>query len=300
MNRKTATTAAALLLLAGVAAIAVPALTKDRNAPSPASASASASAPATTGDTTTGADAGGATTTRAKAKNAATARLSEKYGDSRTKLAGHITTELMGMADDLLVIMDLAEKSSLGEAMFNDPFEALGVVKDSITLTDEQKTKITELQAASTKRQADEARKTVGDLKRQPELLMEALLLSDAFKRGEITHEEFDSAIKALSLPEDAMDLTFDRHGNDNAEDDPIFVAELLRVLDEAQAAAYKEALAAHKEAKAQEAPTAEKEVKTLEEYDKEISSTRKILSGAVQLMEGISDGGIDISVDKK
>ncbi len=299
MNRKTATTAAALLLLAGVASVAIPSLTKDRNAP--ASASASASVPANTGDTnTTGADAGGASSPRAKARNAATARLSEKYGDSRTKLAGHITTELMGMADDLLSIMDLAGKTKLGEAMFNDPFEALDAAKESITLTDEQKTKITELQAASTKRQADEARKLVGELKQEPEQLMEALLLSDAFKRGDITKDEFDSAIKALSLPEDAMDLTFDRHGNDNAEDDPIFVEELLRVLDEAQGAAYKEALAAHQDAKAKEASVAEKEVKTLEEYDKEIGSTRKILSGALQLMEGISDsGGLGITVEK-
>lgn len=292
MSNKTVSAAAALLLVAGVTAVAIPALNKDKN--SPPSASASASAPAAPGDTAsgTGADAGG-NAARAKAKtNAATARLTEKYGDSRTKLSGHIGNELVGMMEDLLGIMDTAGESGFGEAMFNDPADALGPAAESITLTDEQKAKVSELQAASTKREIDKARKMIADLRKEPEALMEVLLLTDALKRGQITREEFDSAKGALDFPEDALELAFDDMGESSIEDDPILIEELLRVLDEAQAKAYQEAIAAEKSAKAAEVGAKEEEIMSLEEFEKQITSTRKIVRGLAQMMEGITDGG--------
>ncbi|WP_035612720.1 sigma-70 family RNA polymerase sigma factor [Haloferula sp. BvORR071] len=288
MSHKAISAAAALLLLAGVTAVAVPALTKDKNAPS--SASASAPVPASAGEATPGADAGG-TTARAKSKSAATARLSEKYGDSRTKLAGHLSNEVIGMTEDLMVIMDFASQSQLGDAMFHDPGEALGAAAESITLTDEQKAKISELQAASMKRQTDEARKLIADLKKAPESLVEALLLTDALKRGEITKAEFDSARQSLDFPKDALNLALDGTESESAEDDPIFIEELLRVLDDAQGKAYKDALAAKKSTKEAETEAGEKGIMTLEEFETQITSTRKIMRGAAQMMEGMTNG---------
>lgn len=289
MSHKTVSAAAALLLLAGVTAVTVPALTKDKNAPTPASASA----PATSGEISAGAD-GGGTAARAKSKaNPATARLTEKYGDSRTKLASHLGTEVIGMVEDLLVIMDFAGKSTIGAEMFHDPEEALGDASKDIHLSDEQKAKISELQAASTKREMDEARTTLADLKKQPEKLVEAILLSDALKRGDISRAEFDAATKALDFSGDSLDLALDSSDHESAEDDPVFVEEVLRVLDEAQAKIYQEALAAKKTAKAADTAAADAKIMTIEEFEKQITSTRKIVRGAAQMMEGISDGGL-------
>ena len=230
---------------------------------------------------------------RAKAKaNPATARLSEKYGDARAKLSAHLSGELVGMLEDSVAIMDLAHRMDLGTQIADDPAEALGDAGKDIILTEEQKAKIAQLQTVSFKRQGDEARNVITFLKKDPAKIMEVILLRDAAKRGEITRAEYDSLSQGLDIPDDDLRLAFGGADIKDSGDDPVFLEELLRVLDEEQAKAYQEALAARQAAKPAEAAAAEEEFQTLEEFEKEISSGRQMMRGALQMMEGITNGG--------
>lgn len=288
MSQKAIVAGASLLLLAGVSAIAVPRML-DKDEKTTAASSASTGTAPFSGSALPSATA----STGKQRSNEAQARLAAKYGDARTKLSAHLHGEMIALLEDAVSVMETAHNLKLGEQFGDDPAESLGEIGEKLHLTEEQKKTLGQLENDSFKRDGEEARSLISLLKKEPASLMEYLLASDAVKRGEMTPADFAELEKSLSLPEDELSMALggdtDSMESDSL-DDEVFVEAFLAILDEEQQRILQEGLAARtKEEKAE----AEQEFSSLEEIEKQLASGRKMIGGAKQLMEGITDGGI-------
>lgn len=281
MTHKATIAGATLLLLAGVTAVAIPKLSEDKRAAaqsaslSPAEKSAASSS---------------STLPRAKESkaNPDTGRLSTKYGDSRTKLSSHLYGEFVGLMEDTVSVMNLAHKMDLGEEMAGNPETIFGDHVEQLALSEEQKQKLGTLQAEAMKREHQKMEDMIAALKKEPAKFMEYLLAADAMTRGELSRPDYDDILATLDLPEE--DLDFSLNGDvDDTLDDEIFVDELVKLLEEPQAELVRKIVA---EREAQK-PAKEDKPSSLEHVEKQIGAARKMIGGALQLMEGITDGGL-------
>jgi RNA polymerase sigma factor (sigma-70 family) len=285
MSKKAVIAGASLLLLAGVASIAVPRLSSDKAShPTVASSPQEEFKPSESALPALSAGKQRASDSRN--------RLSGKYGDARTKLSAHIQVELMALLEDLVSVMELAHKLDLGDQLGEDPAEPLGEVGKHLNLTDEQKKLLGRLQMEAFQRESNNARAVIAMIKEKPEILMEYLLAEDAMKRGDMTAAEYERIQKNLGIPEEEISKALGGEGDpmkDDALDDEVFVEDFLAILDEEQARVFQEGLAARN---AREQGEAEETFHTLEEMEKQISSGRKMIGGAKQLMEGLTEDG--------
>ncbi|MCW1916144.1 sigma-70 family RNA polymerase sigma factor [Luteolibacter sp. GHJ8] len=286
MSHKAIVAGASLLLLAGVTAIAVPRMRDGSDSTPSATSSTTGSAPFS------GSALPSAASTGKQRSNETQARLTAKYGDARTKLSAHLHGEMIALLEDAISVMEIAHSMKLGEQFGDDPAESLGELGEKLNLTEEQKKTLGQLENDSFKRDGEEARSLISLLKKEPASLMEYLLASDAVKRGEMTPAAFAELEKTLNIPED--DLSMAIGDTDSMEsdslDDEAFVEAFLAILDEEQKRIFQDGLAARTK---EEKTEAEQEFSTLEEIEKQVASGRKMIGGAKQLMEGITDGGI-------
>ena len=285
MTHKATITGAALLLLAGVTAVTVPKLAGTK-------AAASQSMPLSPSESSTASSTGSSSALpRAKASktNPDTGRLTTKYGDSRTKLSAHLHSEFVALMDDVAAVMNLAHKMDLGDEMADDPEAIFGEYTKQLALSDEQKQKFGTLQAEALKREVQKMQGTIADLKKEPAKFMEYLLAQDAVTRGDLSRAEYDEIFASLDLPEEELTFSLEDNNEEDLLDDAIFVDELVKVLDEQQAELVRKIVAEHKVEEPAKAP----EPASLEHVEKQISAGRKMIGGALQLMEGITDGGL-------
>lgn len=289
MSHKATIAGASLLLLAGVTAVAVPQFKKDK----PGSSLASSAATPDRGDGSSTKSAESSALPRTKGReNPANQRLTEKYGDARTKLSAHLYGEFIGLMDDTMAVMDMAHKMDLGEGMAEEPEEIFGDAAESLALNEDQKKQLVTLQAESLKRESEKMQGMITTLKQDPSKFMEYLLLQDAAKRGDIDRAEYDRVLGTLEIPEDEMEFSIGNSDDESPLDDEVFVEDFTKLLDENQA----ELLRALVEGRVKEKPADNHDPHTLEELEKQIASGRKMIGGAKQLMEGITDGGLNPS----
>ena len=283
MSHKAIVAGASLLLLAGVTAVAVPKITgaaRDRSTASTSSAAAGSNRAESALP-----DAGIAKLRTTESRS----RLADKYGDSRTKLATHLHGEMIALLEDMIFVMEVAHKMELG-AQLSDPAEALGELGTQLNLTEEQKKSLGELQNESFKREGDSARSIIALMKKEPEKMMEYALAGDAVKRGEMTPADYEEIKQGFDLPDAELSRALggtEPAQEDNPLDDPVFVDGLLAILDEEQAKILTEGIAARTP---QEKNKVAEELYTLEEMERQIASGRKMIGGAKQLMEGMTD----------
>jgi len=290
MSHKAIIAGASLLLLAGVTAVAVPKFTRDNSAA--ASAVTSPASQNSNRDRENDADA--ATASRSKTRGGAgSERLTAQYGDSRTKLSAHLYQEFIGMLEDSLSVMDLVHKMELGEAMAGDSEEALGEVGATLALTDEQKKEIADLQVDAMKREVDKTRANIAKLQKDPSKMMEYLLMQDAVKRGEASQADFDQFKKTFDVPDAEIELSIGSSEEESPLDDEAFVKEVLALLDEEQAKAFEESLGSRPAADAKPGSPEAEELMTLEEVEEKLSGGRKMIRGAIQMIEGMTNSGL-------
>ncbi len=284
MSHKAAITGAALLLLAGVTAVAVPKLTRDK-------ATAVTTLPSTSTGVVRETDMAPTTGSRTKSRaGAANDRLTAQYGDSRTKLSAHLCGEFIGMIEDSLAVMDLAHKMNFEEAMAGDAEEILGDAGKGLELTEDQAKKIANFQMESIRRETEGARSLLAATRKDPSKMMEYLLMQDAVQRGAMSRAEYDHLKGTLDLPEGSTELSLGDSGSDDPLSDEVFVQAVIEILDEEQAKLFQETLSNHQET-LESAP--EDEVSSLEEMEKTLSSGRKMIQGAIQMIEGMTNGGV-------
>lgn len=184
---------------------------------------------------------------------------------------------------DIASKMDPEEVASGAEEIFGDSAGLLA-------LTDEQQHKLAALQTESLKREGEKMRGLIATLKEDPSEFMEYLLLQDAAKRGDLERSEYDRLRALLDIPEEDLQLSLGEAEEEDPLDDEVFVADLIKALDERQAEVLRDMVEARKQKQSAEPG----DLASLEEIEKEIASGRKMIGGALQMMEGMTGGGVN------
>lgn len=230
--------------------------------------------------------------------------LAERYGESRTNLAKHVSTNVIGLLEDAVGMMEMASSGQLGGFGGGGMGlrAALGRNYNQLNLSEDQQTAAAALYADFQKREMERAKDSIGKLKEDPTALMRLMLASDSFKRGELSEEEY-KAMQAESGSDLAgvmnpLDRNNFRGGQPMA--DEAFVSGFQALLSPEQSGTFQTSLdqraervaaAAENSAAADPANITNLPAMELEQLDRAVNSGRAITGGLKQMMEGV--GGL-------
>jgi hypothetical protein len=232
----------------------------------------------------------------------ANADLVAKYGEARTNLSKHVSTNIVSIMEDAVQMGEMMTSGQAGAFGGGGLGRALGRLGRDLELTPEQREKADALVKEFQQRQTERSRAAVARLKQDPTALMKLMLASDASARGEMSDEEYKS------LQADAgKDLTgvinpLDRKnmGGGSALNDPDFVSGFKAILDPTQSEKL-DATMTQRQAEASADPNAVAGVDEgniaglpkmeLEKLDTSITSALKITTGIKTMMDGF--GGL-------
>lgn len=299
---KTSAIAVAVLLCAGIAAIAL-----ILNKPEKSTSSSPPSPPAPRSGAASDGDRNSATTnvtaprdrTREAVKNP---DLAAKYGESRTNLSKHISGNVIGLLEDAVQMGEMVTSGQMGAGFGGRGAMgmALGRTNNELQLSEEQKEKAAKLFSDYQKRQIASSKEALERLKKDPTPLMKLMLASDASSRGDIQDEEYK-----LLQTESGKDLMgvmnpLDRNnfGGGKPLQEATFLAEYQSILDPSQI----EKLQISMEQQNTANPRAEVPEVTpgnianlpkmeLEKLDTSIEAAKKITTGLKSMMDGF--GGL-------
>ncbi|WP_193210650.1 RNA polymerase sigma factor [Luteolibacter marinus] len=301
MTKKTAITAgAAVLLLAGGGMVA---LNQSRQTENATTASAPEKATGTGSSPSAGlapVESADAKTTRSRPRDPAeNPEFVATYGEARTNLSKHVAGNVISLIEDAVEMGEMATSGELGNA-FGGPREAmkrgLGGIVNDLNLTDDQQEQAIDLYADFQKREIERAKDTIGKLKKDPTALMQLMLASDAYTRGEITEDEYKQL--QVSSGEDLPGLLnpLDRQnmrGRPPLEEET-FRNEFGKILDDGQSEQLDATLAEKEAQQAEQGDTrgiSNLPAMELEKLDTTIESARKFTTGIKSMMEGV--GGL-------
>ncbi|QTN32484.1 hypothetical protein HZ994_09135 [Akkermansiaceae bacterium] len=229
------------------------------------------------------------------------AKLSEKYGDSRTKLSKKVTEDISKMMGDAMDLVDMGSKLAGGESAAGMASQqAVGALSRELDLTDEQKEKAREIVTKRVSERLDAVRELSSAMNDDPSAMMEAILAGDAFSRGEITEDEYqgitaDTTAMLGNIAGFGMGGMGGRGGVSQFSD-PLLTAELMPILDPAQQQKIAE-LSAKAQASSGQGNTGGMPfqngtlpVMDLERLDASVQSTKKLTSGLRAMMEGFGE----------
>lgn len=267
------------------------------NAADPQSAAATAALAAiqANGNAAPAAPAAGAkASTNDRSTDSAWAKLTEKYGDGRTKLSKKIATDMAGLMTDAMELADLgaglAGASSAKELAIKQASDSLA---NQLGLTDEQKTKAASIIEQRVGERMDAVNELAAALEADPSSMMETILAGDALKRGEMTQEEYDAISgDTLAVMRNVSGFAFSgRGGNDLA--DPLLAEQLQSVLTPEQQqrlAAIAEKASQAQARNPQQLPFQNGNLPAmeLEKLDQTMASAQKLTTGLKAMMEGL------------
>lgn len=301
MTKKTAITAGVALLLAGAGAVAFINRSPEGenqagNAPgkSPGSSQGSSLAPV---------EDGSAKPARSRPRDPAeNPEFVAKYGEARTNLSKHVAGNVISLLEDAVEMGEMASSGAIGNA-FGGPRAGvrmgLGRIGNELELTEEQQDKAGELYKEFQKREIERSKETIDRLKKDPTALMQLMLASDAYSRGEITEDQYKELqnssgedLKGVLNPLDRENFRGGQPLKDEAFRssfqallDPTQSEKLQTSLDE-QAAKAAEPGAVADPGNISNLPAME-----LEKLDETVVSAKKLTGGLKQMMEGM--GGL-------
>jgi RNA polymerase sigma factor (sigma-70 family) len=300
MTKKTAITAGVALLLAGAGAVAL--VNRDSPGKKPADpaadnpAGSSAGSPAPADDAT-------AKATRSRPRDPAeNPDFVAKYGQARTNLSKHVASNVISLLEDAVEMGEMASSGTIGNA-FGGPRAALrmglGRIGNDLELTEEQQDKAGALYAEFQKRELERSKQTIDRLKKDPTSLMQLMLASDAFSRGEIDEARYEELQKSSGENLKGVLNPLDRNnfrGGRPLQDDT-FRNGFQALLEPAQSDKLQASLD-EEAAKAGE-PGADPDpgnisnlpAMELEKLDETVTSAKKLTGGLMQMMEGM--GGL-------
>jgi hypothetical protein len=231
----------------------------------------------------------------------ANAELVEKYGEARTNLSKHVSTNIVGIMEDAVKMGEMMTAGLAGN--FGGGLGmALGRLNGELQLTPEQQEKASALFKAYQQRQTERSRAAVERLKQDPTSLMKLMLASDASARGEMSDDEYKTVqaeagkgLMGVINPLDRKNM-----GGGSPLRDPDFATEFKGILDPAQSEKF-DAEMNRRQTEARTDPTTVPGVEEgniaglpkmeLEKLDSSIESARKITTGIKSMMDGI--GGL-------
>lgn len=295
---KTLIAAAGVLVIAGATAVIL--LNRDSETATAAAESGPARRAAAGADSAPGPASGGMTRTaeRAKVRPApANADLVAKYGEARTNLSKHVSSNVVSIMEDAVQMGEMMA-SAQGGFGGGGLGMALGRLGGDLQLTPEQREKATALIKEHQKRQTERSRAAVERLKKDPSSLMKLMLASDANARGEMSDEEYKSlqATTGKDLTGVLNPLDRKNMGGGSALADSDFMTGFKEILDPAQSEKL-EASMAQRQTDASSDPNAVAGVEQgniagmpkmeLEKLDSSVESARKITTGIKTMMDG-------------
>ncbi len=295
MTKKTTVTLAAAVLLAGAGAVLL--VNRDNSSPSGSGASSSASAGSHGGQfhpSAPGADSATEASARSRARGstAANPELVASFGEARVNLSKRVASDMIGMLDDAAKMGELVASGQLAGAS-GDPEarvkKALGPLGEQLNLTAAQIEQAGKVLADYQRQGLERTRESVAQLRKDPGTLMEMILASDAYLRGEIPEDRYQQVRSAsLSQLGDLMN-PLDRenfHGGRPLQDDS-FVKSFGELLEPAQREVLNAALA-DSGPSASSGRLSELPLMPLEKLSDVISTSRKLTDGHKQMLEGM------------
>jgi hypothetical protein len=298
MTRNTTLAAGALLLIAGVAAIAI-----IRNNPEQPGGEPGADSPAARSKTTgfgVGASKDApANPTRARTRDdVKNPELAAKYGESRTNFSKTISSNVVSLLEDAIAMGEMMNSGQLSGMMGGQGALRMGLggIYRDLQLSEDQQQRAGEIYANYQKRQMERSKQAVESLKKDPTPLMQLMLASDAKARGEMDEEQYKQlqteSSKNLAGVINPLDERSMRGGSPLA--DPAFVDEFKGILDPEQSGKLQVAVEerdARNKGPVEEGNIANIPAMELEKLDSTISSVKKVTTGIKSMMEGI--GGL-------
>ncbi len=301
MTKKTAITAGVALLLAGAGAVAY--INRSPEGEEQAGQAPGKSPGSSSGSSLAPVDDDNAKATRSRPRDPAeNPEFVAKYGAARTNLSKHVAGNVISLLEDAVEMGEMASSGAIGNA-FGGPRAGvrmgLGRIGNDLELTEDQQTKAGELYAEFQKRQLEQSKDTVARLKKDPTALMQLMLASDSFSRGEITEEQYKELqtssgedLKGVLNPLDRENFRGGKPLQDEAFRsgfqallEPTQSEKLQASLDE-QAAKAAEPGAPADPGNITNLPAME-----LEKLDETVVSAKKLTGGLKQMMEGM--GGL-------
>jgi RNA polymerase sigma factor (sigma-70 family) len=301
MTKKTAITAGVALLLAGAGAVAY--INRSPEGENQAGQAPGKSPGSSSGSSLAPVDDDNAKAARSRPRDPAeNPEFVAKYGAARTNLSKHVAGNVISLLEDAVEMGEMASSGAIGNA-FGGPRAGvrmgLGRIGNELELTEEQQTKAGELYAEFQKRELERSKETLGRLKKDPTALMQLMLASDSFSRGEITEDQYKELqtssgedLKGVLNPLDRENFRGGKPLQDEAFRsgfqallEPTQSEKLQASLDE-QAAKAAEPGAPVDPGNITNLPAME-----LEKLDETVVSAKKLTGGLKQMMEGM--GGL-------
>lgn len=297
MTKKAAIIAGAVVLLAGVGAVAYINNHKDESPAEKGHVAGNGSAPAAGTLAPVDKDAVEKNARSRQRDPAANPEFVSKFGEARTNLSKHVATNVISLLEDAVEMGEMAASGKF--AGFNrggGGQTGLGRLDGELKLSDEQKEKATAAYQEFQKREIVKARSSIEGLKKDPTPLMQMMLASDAFTRGEMTQEEYDQVQKNSGGDLKGVMNPLDRNNFRGGQplQDAAYQAQMKSILDAEQANSF-QAAADEQTAKA-ESDAADGNISNLpamelEKLDQTVESAKKMTTGLKSMMEGM--GGL-------
>jgi hypothetical protein len=247
-----------------------------------------------------------ATKARERAKDRRTvdnAELVAQYGESRTNLSKHVTTNVVGILDDAVQMGEMMVSGQGGGFnRGNGLGMALGSLNGELAMTPEQTEQALAILKEHQRRKVAEQRDAMNRLQKDPTPLMKLILASDASARGELqddgyklVQEETGKDLKGVINPLDRKNF-----GGGSPLRDPEFVDGMRGILDPGQVEKLDQTMtqrATDAQADPRSIPgvgegnIASLPKMQLEQLDTSIESARKVTTGIKSMMDGM--GGL-------
>lgn len=239
--------------------------------------------------------AAGKKTSRKREGESSWAKLTEKYGDGKTKLSKKITQDMAGMLDDAMDLADMgAELGGATSARALASKQALDALTAKLGLTEEQKTKVADIVAERVGRRMDAVKELTTAMRDDPGGMMETILAGDAYSRKEITEEEYKQASEeTLAVLKNVSGFALSGRGAGSDITDPLLAEQLRPVLDTDQQKQLNDLMQQAEAAKANssrpEMPFQNGNLPAmeLEKLDQTMASAQKLTTGLKAMMEG-------------
>ena len=239
--------------------------------------------------------AAGKKTSRKREGESSWAKLTEKYGDGKTKLSKKITQDMAGMLDDAMDLADMgAELGGATSARALASKQALDALTAKLGLTEEQKTKVADIVAERVGRRMDAVKELTTAMRDDPGGMMETILAGDAYSRKEITEEEYKQASEeTLAVLKNVSGFALSGRGAGSDITDPLLAEQLRPVLGTDQQKQLDDLMQQAEAAKANssrpEMPCQNGNLPAmeLEKLDQTMASAQKLTTGLKAMMEG-------------
>jgi hypothetical protein len=231
------------------------------------------------------------------------AELVAQYGESRTNLSKHVTTNVVAILDDAVQMGEMMISGQGGAfGRGNGLGMALGQLNGELKMTPEQNEQAKAILTEHQRRKVAEQKDAIDRLQKNSTPLMKLILASDASFRGELqdegyrlVQEETSKALKGVINPLDRKNF-----GGGSPLRDPEFVSGLRGILDPSQVEKLDSTMT-RRETEAQADPgnvpgvgegnIAGLPKMELEKLDSSIESARKVTTGIKSMMDGM--GGL-------